>query len=155
LNPNGRRYSDDLKAISTYLFLRSGPKLYDFLCENALLPTSKTINTYINKNVMKIIEGKVYTLELLSFLKDYNLPKSVCVAEDDTKILEVIEFNGNCNCLSGLVAPVDNDTGFPFINYFKATNAFKILHAVKNGRKSTNVHMILAKAIHPGNLLFL
>jgi hypothetical protein len=155
VTPKGRRYDMDLKNISTYLFLRGGTKLYEFLSENASLPSRKTITHHINRDCMKVIEGKLYVNELLELLNLYNLPKIVCVSEDDTKVVELVEYNGTYNCLTGLVAPIDNHSGFPKIHFFKANNAQNIREAVQNGSKSTNVHMILAKSISPGNFLII
>ncbi|KAF5300612.1 hypothetical protein FQR65_LT09144 [Abscondita terminalis] len=120
----GNKYDNKLKLFSTYLFLVGGRLLYETLYANMknCLPSITTIGRgLMNKHFQ---EGKFRFIELLDFLEKRNLPKSVWISEDGTKITGRIQYDSKSNKIVGFVIPLVN--GIPKKCHFLATPAKKI-----------------------------
>jgi hypothetical protein len=100
----------------------------------------------------KPIESNFYFDELLKFLVDNKYPLEVCLMEDGTKLTEAVEYDATQNVLCGLVSPMDEETGIPKMNFYKAESASKIKESIENGVKAVYVQVVLAKPNVPGKL---
>lgn len=137
---------------SCFLYIRGGLGLFENLRPNLVLPTAKTIRTYMNTFNSKLIEGRVYVEELRNYLISRNLPLDIVILEDGTKISEFVEYDAFQNVLLGLVAPLDTN-GFPMINFFKANGANDIIKSISNYSKASYIQVIIAKSLNEGIFL--
>lgn len=148
----GKRYSDDIKKLMTYIYIRGGLYLFEFFTKNMMFATAKTIRTFMNSYNSKLIEGRIYASELKNFLVNHNLPLEVIIAEDGTKISEFVEYDLNNNILIGLVSPLEESTGLPKELQFKAFTAQDIYSAIAGANKSSYVQVIIAKCSSKGKI---
>lgn len=125
------------------------------MSQNLALPCYKTMTRFMDNYHGRLSEGKLYAKELRDFLDINQLPKSVSVTEDATKIVEMIEFDNNTCSLIGLTSPFNLSTGLVYENYFKANSSNQIANHIKNSKKASYVSVILAKPLAFGNYKFL
>lgn len=149
----GKRHDDRIKQICTFIYIRGGLYLYEFLAANLDLPSAKTIQRFIDANNAKLTEGTIYAEELKKFLVERNLPLEVIIVEDGTKITEVVEYDLGQNSLMGLVAPLQISNGLPIPCYFKALTALDIKDAITTAKKSSYIQVIIAKCDVKGNFI--
>ena len=150
--PKGRRYTDEIKQIATYLYIRGGLSLYEFFSKNMDFPQVITIKRFMDDMQSKLVEGIIYSKQLKEFLVAHNLPLEVLIVEDGTKITEFVEYDLSQNTLIGLVAPLEKLTGMPKPGFFKANTAEQINSAITGAEKASYIQTIIAKANVKGNL---
>lgn len=79
-----------LHVTGIYLFLSGGLKQYNFLETNLGLPSASTVYKKIQCKET-FLEGEIRAAELLAFLEERNLKKTVWLSEDATKIVEKVK----------------------------------------------------------------
>ena len=79
----------------------------------------------IRENIMRFDELKEYLI-------GNGYPLEVHVFEDGTRIVDKIEYFSEFNTLIGHVAPFDNITGMPVVNYDFANTSKNIHHSITN-----------------------
>lgn len=110
---HGYRYTLDVKEASAYLRMVSGKLAFETLQSNFLsaLPSVSTVNRFINKANGKVTECVLRANELLTYLKDRNLPLVVSLSEDATRISGRVQYDSKSNQIIGFVPPIDRKTG--------------------------------------------
>lgn len=145
----GCRYGQEIKLFATYLFLLSGPLAYKTLKANLLfsIPSCKSIHLYIrqfhkNENVE---EGVLRCQQLLKYLTDNNLPLVVSLSEDQTRIINRVQYDSNTNQLVGFVLPY-LESGMPKTRTYLARSANEIENhfLLNSGNVSSYVNVVMA-----------
>lgn len=144
-NP-GSRYNKTLKLFSTYIFMLGGRLLYETLYKNLPLPSPTSISRYLQKNGQKMVEGELRCDQLKSYLYERNLPSTVWISEDATRITGKIQYDPSTNQLVGLVLPL-NEHGMPISYSFMARSAKEIEHYFSEGKTASLVYAIMAQPI--------
>lgn len=137
------------------MFIRSGQSFYEMFTKNLVFPEYTTIRKFINVKCMKMIEGKLYFDELKTYLLENNFNLEVGIFEDGTKIVELVEYDLNNNILTGLVSPIDKNTGMPQIYFHTADSAININNSIINYNKSSYVQVILCQPNHSSAVPFI
>lgn len=141
----GNRFDENFLKVAVYFYVRSGKAFYEFLLKNFNLPSVITIKRYINKSISDVNEGKVCAEELYKFLIQNNYPLVVSVAEDGTKITEVVEYCSKRNVLCGICSPL-GENGIPSVQ-FKALTAKDIQNFLINFPRTKYMQVVLAQPI--------
>lgn len=142
----GRRYEDTLKRFSCFLYLICGKMAYEILYANfqASLPSLTTIKTMLDKESQDFKMGVIRTQKLKQWLLARDYPLEVCVAEDQTKIVESIQYNSKGNYLDGLSIPLGCN-GFPIENPFTAKNALDIKLNIEKGSIAPYINVLMVQ----------
>lgn len=155
LNSTGSRYTQEIKDFSTCIFLLSGPLAYATLKSNLnnCIPSIKSIYGYIYQFVRKqnIIEGVLRGPELVKYLEGNNLPFVVSLSEDQTRIINRIQYDTVTNQLVGFVLPY-GENGMPKTRTFLARSAKEIeTHFLLNSDNvSSFVNVVMAQPLADG-----
>lgn len=146
---HGYRYDDLIKQFATYIRMISGPLAYETFQKNleCALPTLQSINRYIRSTNCKIIEGVLRCDELRLYLEERNLPLVVSLSEDATRIEGRVQYDSKTNQLIGFVLPINQQTGMPVPNSFKARNAPEIFEHFASNEQSHFVNVIMAQPL--------
>jgi len=82
----GNRYSDMIREISAFIYIRGGNALYEFFHLNLLLPESSTLSTFVSSKMKRMCDGILLFDELKEYLlkNKYNL--EVSIVEDGTRV---------------------------------------------------------------------
>lgn len=116
-----------MKAFAGYLKMIGGTLTSETLHANLSLcwPSCSTSNKFIKDNSPAIIEGKLRSQELLTYLQDRRLPLRVSLSEDGTRVIATRSYDPNTNQIVGIALPL-NDNGMPIPFSFKARNVEEI-----------------------------
>lgn len=144
--PKGRRYEDSLKKFSCVIYLLSGRMAYEILYANleGSLPSITTIKTLLDTETQDFRMGAIRVSKLKQWLADREFPFRVCIAEDQTKIIESVQFNSKENYLDGLSAPLGCN-GFPIENPFTAKDALDIINNINKGSIAAYVNVFVVQ----------
>lgn len=141
----GRRYEDSLKRFSCVLYLLCGRMAYEILYANlqGSLPSISTLKVLLDKESQDFKTGVLRTQRLKKWLIERHFSLRVSVSEDQTKIVESVQYNSRENNLVGLSIPLGFN-GFPKENQFPAKDAHDIVQAISTGNVAAyvNVYMI-------------
>lgn len=120
----GYRFDPLIKMFACFIKLIAGLLAYETLHANLplCLPSTSTVDKFMKDNGPAIIEGKLRTEELITYLKDRNLPLRVDLSEDATRITAKVEFDPKTNQLVGFALPSDTN-GMPIPLSFDASTA--------------------------------
>jgi hypothetical protein len=140
----GNRYTDVIKKLAAFVYIRGGKALYQFLRANLKLPELSGLIDFMRTELSVVRENTARFDELKSYLESHNYPLEVHLFEDGTKVVEKIDYCPTTNTLIGLDAPFD-ETGFPIQNYHLATSAKHIYNSVASYAKSSYSQIILAQ----------
>lgn len=142
----GRRYEDSLKKFSCVLYLLGGRMAYEILYANlqASLPSITTLKTMLDKETKDFKAGVIRTKKFKHWLTEREYPLRVCVAEDQTKVVESIQYNSRENNLDGLSIPLGCN-GFPIENPFTAKDALDIKNSIENGIIAAYVNVFMVQ----------
>lgn len=143
----GFRFDEDTKSYAAYLRCLSGPIAYETLQKNLphALPSLTTTNRFIARTHYNIVEGELRCDELRTYLTERNLPLSVSLSEDQTRIINRVQYDSSTNQLLGFVPPL-NKNGLPIPFSFKARSAEEINHHFSKGTPIASfVNTIIAK----------
>lgn len=145
----GYRFDPDVKEWAAYLRMLSGPLAYRTLQENLplSLPSISSLNKYIQSTRI-ITEGVIRSQELLLHLERRNLPLTVALSEDATRIVDAIQYDSLTNQLIGFVLPIDSTNGIPIPFAYKARSTEEIVgHFLSNTPIASFVNTIMAQPI--------
>lgn len=146
LGDTANRYTQRILKLSSYLYIRGGQFLYNFLSPNCKLPCLKTVQRFMEKDLIPLMPDVFDFNGLENFVRDRNLSMSVGISSDAAKIVENVVYESSTNTLLGLVSPINSTTGLPTPNFHKACNAQQILESMSNYPKATMVECIIARA---------
>lgn len=123
----GYRHDNITKMFAAFLKMLSGLLAYETLHANfpLSLPSVSTVNRFITDNGPQIIEGTMRSNELLQYLRSRNLPLTVSISEDATRITAKISYDPHTNQLVGFALPLDVN-GMPIKFSFPARNVYQI-----------------------------
>lgn len=170
----GNRYDPELMMCCIYIYIVAGRLTYEFLSKNLPIACLKTVQNNLRRDYFSYIEGKYYQYNvllglfhvclihflysgflnfdgLLKYLTENDLPMKVAIGEDATRVIKVVEYDAEKNCLVGLVAPYDKN-GLPKIMHFKAASAQQIVENFKLAAKANYVIAIVAQPTMLGNI---
>lgn len=146
--PKGRRYDYQIKKFACVLYLVSGKMGYEILYANlqSSLPSISTIKQLLDKETENFRTGTIRVLELKGWLLKRGFELRVCVAEDQTKILESVQYNPRFNCLDGFSLPLGSN-GFPISNPFSAKNASSIKTSIETGEIAPYINVFMVQPL--------
>lgn len=146
----GYRFTEKVRQLASYYRLIAGPLAYESLQRNLelCLPTLSSVNRYVRKRNTNIVEGVLRQHELLAYLKERNLPTTVALSEDATRVNGVVQYDAKTNQLMGFVLPTNSDNGMPIPCSFNARNADEIIkHFVNKNVVGNFVNVIMAQPL--------
>lgn len=146
----GYRFTEKIKKMASYYRLVAGPYAYESLQRNLelCLPTLSSVNRYVRKMNTGIVEGVLRQHELLTYLKNRNLPMTVALSEDATRLTGVVQYDAKTNQLMGFVLPIHSGTGMPIPYSFSARNAGEMIKHFANKNVPGNfVNVIMAQPL--------
>lgn len=145
---SGYRYDHDVKQMATYFRMLAGPLAYESIQRNleCSLPTLSSTNRYIRKMNCNIVEGILRCEELRKYLEERNLPLTVSLSEDATRINGRVQYDVKTNQIVGFAMPIDAQTGMPIAYSFMARNDTEILQHFTSEQTAHFVNVIMA---HP------
>lgn len=124
---------------------------YEILCANlqASLPSITTTKTMLDKETQDFKVGVIRTRNLKAWLTNREYSFRVCISEDQTKIVESIQYNSRDNNLDGLSIPLGCN-GLPMENPFPAKDALDIKASIEKGNIAAyvNVLMVQPQVLH-------
>lgn len=146
----GYRFPEEIKLFSSYFRMLAGKRAYEFIQRN--LPESIPSLSSVNKNIRKrdspIIEGVLRCDELLLYLQERQLPLSVSLSEDATRIIGRVQYDARSNQIVGFVLPSNENNGMPIPYSFNARNAKEIAtHFFSGNNISSFVNVIMAQPL--------
>lgn len=145
----GYRYSDSIKKFAVFFRIVAGPIAYETVQRNieCALPSLNTTNRYIHKARHQICEGALRSESLLKYLQERNLPLIVSLSEDATRIEGRVQFDPNSNQLVGFVPPINENTGMPKTNAYKARSTEEMIFHFSTATTSQFVNTIMAQPL--------
>lgn len=141
--------------MSSYIYIRGGKSLYEFIHVNLVLPELSGLKKFMNKELSAIKENILRFDELHQYLAAHEYPMEVHIFEDGSRITSKVEYCPDDNTLVGLIAPFNQRTGLPFINFHKANSAKNIFNSITKYEKANYIQVILAQPNVPGAKTFL
>lgn len=148
-SPAGYRFDRDVKDWAAFIRMLAGRLGYEAIHANLCLslPSLSTINNYI-QNTKVITEGVLRPHELLVYLQQRNLPLTVTISEDATRIQGRVQYDSRSNQLVGFVLPMNPVTGLPTPFAYKARGMEEIVgHFVSGIPTASFVNTIMVQPI--------
>lgn len=145
----GYRYDREVKDWAAFIRMLAGPLGYLAIQENLCLalPSLSTINHFI-QNTKVIKEGVLRPDELALYLTQRNLPLTVCISEDATRIQGRVQYDSRSNEIVGFVLPINSENGLPKPSMIKARNTEEIVsHFTRKIPTASFVNTIMAQPI--------
>lgn len=144
----GRRYEESLKRFACVLYLLSGKMAYEILYSNlqSALPSLTTVKKLLDEETRSFKTGIIRIQELKQWLNNRGLERKVCVSEDQTKIVQSIQYNSKENCLDGFSLPLGCN-GFPKENPYTAKNANDIKSSIDNGEVAPYMNIFMVQPL--------
>lgn len=146
----GYRYDKIIKRFSAYFRMIAGPLTYETIQKNLehSLPSLVSVNRYIRSANCHIVEGVLRTQELLLYLKERNLPLSVIISEDLTRIIGRPQYCAITNQIVGFVLPTNHANGMPIPYSYPARDAYEIYdHFSKKNSIASNLSVTMAQPL--------
>lgn len=130
----GYRFDRDIKDWAAFVRMLAGPLGYAAIQENMPLaiPSLVSINYFI-QNTKVITEGVMRPFELELYLRHRNLPLTVTISEDATRIQGRVQYDSRSNQIVGFVLPIDPTNGLPTPFVFKASNTEEMVGHFTSG----------------------
>ena len=104
------------------------------------------LSKYLQENEQKIVEGELRCDQLKSYLRERNLPSTVWISKDATRITGKIQYDLSTNQLIGLVLPF-NKYGMSISYSFLARSAKEIKFHFNEERTASLIYVIMAQPI--------
>lgn len=120
--------------------------LYETLYANLPIPSLSTISRTIGNSVCDIQEGVCRAKDLKEFLAIRNLPMTVWISEDATRITGKVQYDIRSNQLVGFVLPLNNN-GMPVTGSYPTTSAAKIQESFKIGKVASLAYVFIAQPL--------
>lgn len=147
----GNRFNEDIKMMSVHKLVTNGQNSYRTESGMSSLPSLKTARRAMSTLAMKFVPGKIYADELLTFLKDRNLPLTVFGCADLTRISGRIEYDAASNSIYGLTPFLDNTTGFPDVEQFIALTPSQMFEFTQKSTVANYAEAFMIKPMAKGN----
>lgn len=144
----GYRFDSEIKMWCAFIRMIAGTG-YQVLQKNLELamPSMSSLNKFIQRT-NKLVEGVLRAEDLLSYLKERNLPLFVSISEDGTRINGRVQYDPRLNQLVGFVLPTNNDTGMPVPLSYHARNTAEIVkHFCNDTNVANSVNTIMVQPI--------
>ena len=153
---NQRRHESLIVKFAISLFLYSGPMAYNLLYSNMpnALPSLRTVQRKVNAEYKIIKEGSFRFDELQQHLQTYNCPPYVTIGEDATRLVAMVDYDKNTDCLVGFVLPVD-DNGLPIQSSYLATSFSAIETYFKTATIAKHAFLYMAQPLKPSTPAFI
>lgn len=100
---------------------------------------------HISKDKTLVIEGELRCKQLVKYLEDSNLPKTVFLSEDASGIVQRVVQESHTQQLVGLVLPYQSN-GMPQLFAYKVSSADD-LERFMNNSKSNLVYIVVAQPL--------
>lgn len=117
----GYRYDCEIKPYASCLRMICGPLAYETIQKKLT-----SVNRYIKSANCRIIEGVLRSGELLLYLKEQNLPLTVSISEDATRITGRVQYDSSTKQLIGFTLQLNHLNGMPMTYSFPAQSAEEI-----------------------------
>lgn len=135
------RYANSMKDFAAYIFMLGGRLCYETLHKNIPIPSPTSVGRYLHDNGPEMIEGVLRCSQLKQYLTDRNLPMTVWVSEDGTRITGRLQYDPGTNQIVGLVLPLESN-GMPKSKTFLATSPRTMQEHVDNNKVSSTVSFL-------------
>lgn len=148
--PNGFRYDETTKDFAAYVRMMAGPLAYETIQANLFgaIPSLPSTNRYIHRTHSTIVEGVVRCHELLQYLNERNLERTVSISEDATRIIGRVQYSRHTNQLLGFTLPIDTSTGLPVPFSYLARSFSEICqHFMANHPISEFANIVMAQPL--------
>uniref|UniRef100_A0A8D8FAG8 (northern house mosquito) hypothetical protein n=1 Tax=Culex pipiens TaxID=7175 RepID=A0A8D8FAG8_CULPI len=142
-NIHSRRYLDLEKDLCTLNYVTTGNMNFEYFNMNINTMSITTVQRHMSQYSRDIKEGVLDIEGLKKYLLSNGYPPVVTLCEDATRITAATEYDEINDCLTGLVAPLD-EHGFPQLGLFKATTPFKMISDVRSYPLANYVYIQLA-----------
>lgn len=146
----GYRYDSEIKEFATYIRMIAGPLAYQTINYNlrGAVPSLQSTNRYIQKTYSYVAEGVLRKYDLLSYLKERQLPLIVSLSEDGTRIQGRPQYDRKSNEIVGFTLPINDITGLPIRSFFPARN-FKDFckHFTQDNSVSAHANVVIAQPL--------
>lgn len=115
------RFDEPIKNFASYVFTVGGRKTYEIFEGNlkGIVPSISTVKNTMKSSVEPVLEPSFRFEGLKKHLDDYDLPYTVWISEDSTRITRKIQWDSQNDQISGFVPPL-NDDGVPIIGSLPA-----------------------------------
>lgn len=144
----GYRYDNIIKRFATYFRMIAGPLSYESIQKNLehSLPSLQSVNRYIKSANCYIVEGVLRTHELVLYLNQRNLPLTVILSEDLTRVIGRPQYCSVTNQIVGYVLPTNHINGMPIPYSFPARSVYEIYkHFSNKNTIASNLNVIMAQ----------
>lgn len=141
-----KKYCQNLKYISLFIFLVGGRLLYESLQLNLPLPSVHTVLKFLSDSSL-FVEADLRASKLLTFIQEHNLKTQVWLSEDATKIVSRVKYCSKSNTIIGLVLPLDKKTGMPEKNFFEFESIAKVQQFLDHYSKSEYAECFMATSL--------
>lgn len=150
---NKKVYRNTLKEFCTYLYIIGGKLIYETLQANLKdsIPSLATVKRTIH-GCQSIEEGQMRFRDLKNFLRNNGYPMRVWISEDQTKIVERVEYDSKTNKIVGC-APRMNNEGLA-INANYATSAKAIVDCCTTQERASYAYIIMAQPLQNNSMPF-
>ncbi|KAK4879124.1 hypothetical protein RN001_007270 [Aquatica leii] len=146
-NKHGKRFSEPFFCL--YFYIISGRLAYETLYRNmtSSLPSLSTIHRTLDEGG-RVEEGAIRMSQLKQFLVQQNLPLKIFVCEDQTAVIQTIQYEPKINEMVGFVSPLNPETGFPERGRFIVNTLTDIERAFNEENVSKNAYVFMGQALH-------
>jgi hypothetical protein len=141
----GNRFTDRIKKLAAYMYIRGGKFFYNFLSVNLKLPVLKTLQRFMKSDHPPLEENLLDFDGLKDFIEKHQCSNSIGLYEDGAKIDENVKYIKRSNSLIGLTAPFDDSTGMPIQDFHKADSAKSVYESIQMYPKAGYVQSIIAR----------
>lgn len=146
---SGNVYDQHFMRFCTLLYARAGKKAYSALELNGTMPTVEACKKNIKQNYGELNIGKIYGKKLREHLERHNLPKSVTISEDATRLKTFVKYDPRSQELIGMVMKNESN-GLPNHIKLKVKTPQDIMYLMKNYQRANFIEVIMAKSIAGG-----
>lgn len=149
------RFEKDLKLFGVYLYSIGGKQLYELLQANLVtsLPCPSTVIKCASRVSDPALEGVLRFDELAEFLRTRNLPMTVFISEDGTRIVTRPVYDRSTNKIVGFVGALDK-RGLPDTSPFHAVSEEAIRAMFEKYPKAAIGYVIMAQPLQDGCAAF-
>ncbi|KAK4878968.1 hypothetical protein RN001_007114 [Aquatica leii] len=147
-NKHGKIFSEPLKLFCLHFYIISGRLAYETLYRKitSSLPSLSTIHRTLDEGE-RVEEGAIRMSQLKQFLIQRKLPLKIFVSEDQTAVIQTIQYEPKINEMVGFVCPLNPETGFPERRGFVVNTLTDIERAFIEENVSKNAYVFMGQAL--------
>jgi hypothetical protein len=146
----GNRFSNLMKKIGAYEYLKTSKSYYSFKSLNDIIPSINTVKRQIFEYRNKMELGVVNFGELKKIFIDRGFPLRIGISEDATRVKKAVNYDKSTHRVIGLLIPCDSRTGFPDNKNMEARTPEEIITMVKTKKLAICVQVIVATPMQKG-----